>query len=122
MKKAIVIFFVVFCLSVSGAWANKTKVEVKAPAEIKAGTELTITLTVIHSGNSKSHHTDWVYLKINGKEVKRWEYSKSALPSGATFTVEYKTVASEELNLEAKGHCNIHGSADPALVTVKLSK
>ena len=120
MKKTIVTLFVAFCLSVTGAWANKTKVEVKAPAEVKAGTEVTITLNVVHSGNSKGHHTDWVYLKINGKEVKRWEYNKEALPPGATFTVEYKYVAGEELKLDAQGHCNIHGSAGAALATVKI--
>lgn len=122
MKKAAITLLVLFCLGLSGAWANKTKVEIKAPAEIKAGTEVSITLNVIHKGNSKSHHTDWVYLKINGKEVKRWEYNKNALPPGETFTVEFKYVAGEELKLEAEGHCNIHGTAGPANTAIKVLK
>jgi desulfoferrodoxin (superoxide reductase-like protein) len=122
MKKSVLLLLVLFCLSMTGAYANKTKVEIKSPSEVKAGTEVTITLSVIHKGNSKSHHTDWVYLKINGKEVKRWEYPKDALPPGETFTVEFKYVAGEELKLEAEGHCNIHGTAGPANAVLKTTK
>ena len=122
MKKAALILLVLFGLGLTGVWANKTKVEIKAPAEVKAGTEVTITLSVIHKGNTKGHHTDWVYLKVNGKEAKRWEYTKDALPSGEVFTVEYKMPAGEQLNLEAEGHCNLHGTAGLANGTVKVTK
>lgn len=121
MKKAAVTFLVLFCLSLAGVWANKTKVEIKAPAEIKAGTEATITLNVIHKGNSKMHHTDWVYLNINGKEVKRWKYDKNSLPSAEEFTLEYKYVVSEPVTIEAEGHCCIHGTAGPATATIKAT-
>jgi desulfoferrodoxin (superoxide reductase-like protein) len=100
------------------AQANKTSVEIKAPAEIKAGTEVTITVVVTHSSNSKGHHTDWVTLKINGKEVKKWEYGKETLPPGATFNLEFKYIASETLKVEAQGHCNIHGSAGVKTSTI----
>ncbi len=122
MKKAALILLVLFGLGLTGVWANKTKVEIKAPAEVKAGTEMTITLNVFHKGNTKSHHTDWVYLVVNGKEVKRWEYDKNALPSGENFTVEYKLTAGEDLDIKAEGHCNIHGSAGPASGKVKITK
>ncbi len=122
MKKAALILLVLFGLGLTGVWANKTKVEIKAPAEVKAGTEVTITLNVIHKGNSKGHHTDWVYLKVNGKEVKRWEYNKNALPSGEVFTVEYKMPAGEQLNLEAEGHCNLHGTAGSAKAAINVTK
>jgi desulfoferrodoxin (superoxide reductase-like protein) len=121
MKKTTIILLVLFCLGLNGAWANKTRVEIKAPAEVKAGTEVTITISVMHKGNSKTHHTDWVYLKINGKEVKKWEYPKESLPPGENFTVEYKYVASGELKLEAEGHCNIHGTAGPANASLKVT-
>lgn len=122
MKRILILAVAVWFISLSGAWANKTKVEIKAPAEVKAGTEITITLNVVHKGNSKSHHTDWVYLKINGNEVKRWEYNKNALPSGEVFTVEYKTVVNEDLKIEAEGHCNIHGTTGPANAVIKTLK
>jgi desulfoferrodoxin (superoxide reductase-like protein) len=121
MKRIVVSFLVLFCLFLAGAQANKTSVEIKAPAEIKAGTEVTITVMVSHSANSKGHHTDWVTLKINGKEVKRWEYNKESLPPDSSFTLEFKYVASEALTVEAQGHCNMHGSMGKKAATIKTT-
>jgi desulfoferrodoxin (superoxide reductase-like protein) len=121
MKKAALLFVMFFCLSLTGVWANKTSVEVKAPAEVKAGTEITIVINVMHKGNSKGHHTDWVSLKINGKEVQLWKYEKETLPLTENFTIEYKYLAGEALNIEAQGHCNIHGSAGVNAVAVKVT-
>jgi len=109
MKK-LIIALSVFCLCITGALANKTTVEIKAPDEVATGSEITITITVSHNGNSKSHHTEWVFLKINGIEVQKWEYTKTELPPGNEFTLEYKMVVSEPLTIEAQGNCNIHGS------------
>jgi desulfoferrodoxin (superoxide reductase-like protein) len=120
MKKIVVTFLALICLSFSSVWANKTSVEIKAPAEVKAGTEVTITINVFHNGNSKGHHTDWVYLKINGKEVKRWQFDKNSLPTDGNFVVEFKYTATEEFTIEAEGHCNIHGTAGPKSAVVKL--
>jgi desulfoferrodoxin (superoxide reductase-like protein) len=122
MKKIALLVVMMFCLSLTSAWANKTRVEVKAPATIKAGTEVTITINVFHSANSKMHHTDWVYLKVNGKEVKRWEYNKESLPPDSNFTLEYKFIATEDMTLEAEGHCNLHGSAGVANASVKITQ
>ena len=119
MKRITVSFLVLFCLFLTGAMANKTSVEIKAPAEVKAGTEVTITINVMHSANSKGHHTDWVYLKINGKEVKRWTYDKTSLPPDSNFTLEFKYVATENLTIEAQGHCNMHGSAGVKSAVIK---
>jgi len=121
MKRTAVLFVVVFCLSLTSAWANKTSVEVKAPAEVKAGTEITIVIDVMHKGNSKSHHTDWIYLKINGKEVQRWQYGKEKLPLTENFSIEYKLVANEALTIEAEGHCNIHGTTGKKSTVVKIT-
>jgi desulfoferrodoxin (superoxide reductase-like protein) len=120
MKKLFTLI-AVFCFSVTAVLANKTSVEVKAPSEVKAGTEITVTINVSHSANSKSHHTDWVYLKINGKEVQRWAYTKSELPPDSEFTVEYKLVVTEPVTIEAEGHCNIHGTKGPATAEVKTN-
>lgn len=122
MKKFAVTFLVLFCLFLAGAMANKTSVEIKAPSEVKAGTEVTIEINVTHSGNSKGHHTDWVYLKINGQEVQRWEYTKTKLPLTENFSIEYKVTADEMLTIEAEGHCNIHGSNGKKSAIVKISQ
>ena len=121
MKKILISSVALFCLSTLSILANKTSVEIKAPETAKAGTEVTITINVMHSGNSKTHHTDWVYLKINGKEVQRWVYTKDALPLTENFTVEYKFVPTESFTIEAKGHCSIHGSADEKSASVKVT-
>jgi desulfoferrodoxin (superoxide reductase-like protein) len=121
MKKIIGCFIGLFCLSLIGALANKTSVEIKVSEAVKAGTEVTITINVKHSGNSKAHHTDWVYLKINGKEVQRWVYTRDALPLTENFTVEYKFVPTESFTIEAEGHCCIHGTAGEKSASVKVT-
>lgn len=122
MKRFAISVLALFCFSLVGVLANKTTVEVKAPAEVKAGTEITITITVTHKGNSKMHHTDWVYLKINGKEVQRWNYGKESLPLTENFSIEYKYVANETLNIEVQGNCNLHGSTGLKKATVNVTK
>jgi desulfoferrodoxin (superoxide reductase-like protein) len=122
MKRFTFLLAGLFCFFLSGAFANKTSVEIKAPAEVNAGTEVTITVNVLHSGNSKSHHTEWVSLIINGKEIQRWNYTKEVLPPDANFTLEYKIIASEDLKIEAEGNCNMHGSKGPQSFTVKVTQ
>lgn len=122
MKKFAVTFLALFVVFIAGAWANKTTVTIKVPAEVKAGTEVTIVIDVVHKGNSKAHYTDWVYLKINGKEVQRWEYNKTKLPLTENFSIEYKVVANETLNIEAEGHCNIHGSTGKKTAVIKITQ
>jgi len=121
MKKNLIVFFSLLCFTYINATANKTGTEVKAPAEVKTGTEVTIVINVNHSANSKSHHTDWVVLRINGKEIKRWTYEKSNLPPDSVFTLEYKYIAGEDLNIETEGHCNMHGSKGVNKITIKAS-
>jgi desulfoferrodoxin (superoxide reductase-like protein) len=121
MKRLFVTLFVFLCLTLAGVKANKTDVEVKAPESVKTGTEVAITINVIHKGNSKSHHTEWVFLRINGKEVKRWSYTKDALPPDSVFTVEYKIIAGEPLMIEAEGNCNIHGSTGLKTTVIKTT-
>jgi desulfoferrodoxin (superoxide reductase-like protein) len=119
MKKIYFLIAVLIFFSWTGLLANKTSVEINAPAEIKKGTEVTLVISVFHKGNSQVHHTDWVYLKINGKEVKRWQYDKENLPAGGDFTLEIKYVVTEDLTVEAEGHCNLHGSAGNKKATIK---
>ena len=109
IKKALVHFILFFILS-GIALANKTSVEITAPELVDKGTEVTITINVKHMGNTAGHFTDWVYLKINGKEVKRWEYTKKDRPEAGNFTLEYTFVVNEKSKIEVKGNCNKHGS------------
>jgi len=113
----LLIFFTSISLSAS---ANKTSVKISAVKGAAKGTEVTVTINVTHNANSFSHYTDWVYLKINGKEVKRWTYSKSNLPEGAAFTLTYKFILTEAVSIEAMGDCNLHGSAGAVTAKIKV--
>ena len=92
------------------AWANKAAVSIEVPRTAAKGSEITIRVTVTHSSNSFFHHTEWLWIKANGKEIRRWEYSGSNLPEGATFTKEIKWKVEGDTEIEAKASCNLHGS------------
>jgi desulfoferrodoxin (superoxide reductase-like protein) len=102
-----------FCLIASPVFASKTSVTIDAPDKAAKGSEIKIKINVTHSGNNFIHHTDWVYVKVNGKEVGRWEFSSGKLPEGENFSreVSYKIEVDGPLTIEAEGDCNIHGSA-----------
>ena len=93
--------------------ANKTEVSIEAPAETSPGSTITIQLNVTHKGNSGLHHTNWVSLKINGDEVKRWEYSRKERPEAAKFSLTFDLKVDEPIEIVAQANCNIHGSKGP---------
>ncbi|MBN2275266.1 MAG: hypothetical protein JXK95_13100 [Bacteroidales bacterium] len=119
MKKTAFLLTVFLFLAPAGLMANKTGVEIKAPSEVKKGSEVTIKISVTHKGNSKFHFTDWVVLKINGEEVKKWQYDKANLPPDDDFVVEYKVVVTADLTIEAQGNCNLHGSTGIEKAVIK---
>jgi desulfoferrodoxin (superoxide reductase-like protein) len=110
----------VFLLFSFSALANKTTVKISAPEKAEKGTEITVKIDVKHVGNSKGHYTDWVVVKINGEEYKKWEFSPKELPSGQNFTLEFKVTADSNLEIIAEGHCNKHGSKGKDNVTIKV--
>lgn len=122
MKKLILMTTVLLLICGQNLMANKTSVELKAPATVKKGSEVTIVINVTHKGNSKMHYTDWVTLKLNGKEIKKWAYTKESLPSSQSFTVEYKMTVTEDGTLEAQGHCNLHGSTGAKTIVMKTTQ
>ncbi len=119
MKKSVLLSLLFILIATFSLLANKTSVKINAPSEVKSGTEITIVINVSHNGNSKMHHTDWVYLKINGVEVKRWKYDKNSLPPDGNFTVEFKYVINQDVTIEAEGNCNLHGTTGPDKKTIK---
>ena len=99
-------------------FADKTSVEIRAPQEVKKGTEVTVTIEVSHNGNNIMHYTNWVYVKINGKEYKRWEFSSFNRPVDDKFSLSFKIIVNEPLKIEAQGNCNIHGSQGKKTVEI----
>ncbi|MDZ7698999.1 MAG: desulfoferrodoxin family protein [Deltaproteobacteria bacterium] len=107
----LVIGMVFFLLNAPVVWADKSAVEIDAPNQVAKGSEVVITLKVIHSANNFFHYTEWVVVKANGEEIARWEYSAMDKPEGETFTKEVTVTADKDLEIEAQGNCNLHGSA-----------
>jgi desulfoferrodoxin (superoxide reductase-like protein) len=103
-------------------FADKTGVSISAPEAAAKGSEVSVKLTITHSGNNMFHYTDWVYLKVNQKEVARWNFASDNRPEEATFVREVKIKVPEPLELTAEGHCNLHGSKGPANWKIKIKE
>ena len=102
------------------AFANKSSVRIEAPAQAAVGQEITITLHVSHDGNNFLHYTDWVYVTVNGEEVKRWEFGMFGTPESENFTREIKYTVTGPTVITAEADCNIHGSTGIAEHTVAI--
>ena len=103
------------------AWANKSAVSIEAPKTAAKGSEIVIRITVTHSSNSFFHHTEWLWVKVNGEEIRRLDYSGSDRPEGATFTKEITWKVEGDTEIQAKASCNLHGSQgeETARITLK---
>jgi desulfoferrodoxin (superoxide reductase-like protein) len=96
------------------SFADKAAVTIEAPDQAAKGTEVVVKLHVTHSANSFFHYTNWVQVKVNGKDTAIWEYSMGNRPEGAIFTKEVKLMVNEPLEIVAEANCNMHGSQGPA--------
>ncbi|PKN24200.1 MAG: hypothetical protein CVU64_22690 [Deltaproteobacteria bacterium HGW-Deltaproteobacteria-21] len=103
------------------ALADKSETALETPDQVAKGTEVMIRVHVTHSANSFLHHTSWLRVKINGEEIRNWEYSSlNNLPPGAKFTKEIKLLINEPTEVEAQANCNLHGSKGPAVKKILL--
>ena len=102
------------------AWANKAESRLEGPDSAAKGSEITIKMTVIHSANSLFHHVEWAWIQVDGKEIGRWDFSSSNLPESETFSRTVKVKMEGNLEIKAKASCNLHGSANEAVATIKM--
>jgi desulfoferrodoxin (superoxide reductase-like protein) len=100
--------------------ADKSSTVLETVDQAAKGTEITIKVHVTHSSNSFLHHTNRLRVKINGEEIKSWEYSMNHLPPGAKFTKEIRLLINEPAEVEAEANCNLHGSKGPAVRKILL--
>ena len=107
------ILFVALLLTPRTSYADKSSVAISAPETASKGSDVPVKLTITHSANNFFHYTNWVYLKVNGKEFSRWDFSSGNRPEAAVFVREVKVPLNEPLELIAEAHCNIHGSKGP---------
>ena len=110
--------FLFFILGGKNAWANKAEAKIEAPESAAQGSEITIRVTATHSANNFFHYTEWLQIKINEKEIARWDFTGSNKPEAATFSREIKHRVEGDSEIKAKASCNIHGSAGEGVVKV----
>ena len=121
MKKQVVAILIVSLVLFSvNAFANKTSVTIEGPDSAAKGSEITIKINVRHDGNNFFHYTNQVYVKANGKEIARWDFSATNRPENDVFTKEVKLTITEPTEIVAEGVCNIHGSDGPAVLKIRV--
>jgi desulfoferrodoxin (superoxide reductase-like protein) len=118
--KILFCFTVIFLLSTGAAMADKSAVNIDVPVSAAKGTEITIKLNVTHHGNNMFHYTNWVYVKVNEKEIARWNFSATRTPESEYFTKEVKYTINEPVQIEAEANCNIHGSTGISKASITL--
>ena len=127
MKRMIVSLSLIFLAMIilfygQDALANKSATSIEVPENITKGSEITIRVTVTHNGNNFIHHTKWLQVMVNGKEIARWDYTMTHLPESGTFTKEIKYKAEGDIEIKAEASCNIHGSAGPSTAKVLVKE
>jgi desulfoferrodoxin (superoxide reductase-like protein) len=102
------------------ALADQSAVTIEAPEQAAKGSEVLVKLKVTHSANSFFHYTNWVHAKVNGKDTFLRDYSMTNRPESANFSLEFKLVVNEPLEITAEANCNLHGSKGPASKKIGL--
>ena len=118
----VAVMVLVIGLSAGVSLADKAAVTIEAPDQAAKGTEVVVKLHVTHSANSFFHYTNWLQVKVNGKDTALFEYSMGNRPEGAAFTKEVKLMANEPLEIVAEANCNLHGSQGPAKKKIALKE
>jgi len=115
----VLIFLLILCFPALSS-ADKSSVTVEAPENAEKGSEIIIRINVKHSGNNFLHYTDRVYVSVNGKEIKRWEFSAFNKPESENFSREIRYRVNGPLEIVAEANCSMHGSAGPAKKNVAV--
>jgi desulfoferrodoxin (superoxide reductase-like protein) len=115
-KKHLIILYTVllsqiFVLHWDTALANQSSIQIEVPENAAIGEVILIRLHVSHEGNNFIHYTDWVYVAINGREIKRWMCSNFDKPESENFTRTIHYTVNGPVEITAESDCNIHGSA-----------
>ncbi|MEI9476315.1 MAG: desulfoferrodoxin family protein [Deltaproteobacteria bacterium] len=104
------------------ALADKAAATIEGPVNAARGSEVTLKVTVTHSANSALHHTEWLKVTANDKEIARWNYTSSERPDGAVFTKEVKVKVLETMEVKAEASCNVHGSKGPSTLKITVKE
>jgi desulfoferrodoxin (superoxide reductase-like protein) len=58
-------------------------------------------------------------VRVNGKEVARWDFTPEKLPESARFTREVRVKIEGDTEITAQGSCNKHGSKGQATLRIR---
>lgn len=119
MKTTIPFAVLFVCGIAASAVADKSAVEIITPAAANPGSTVTITVTVTHSANNFMHFTNQVWIRANGKEIARWDFTWRDLPEGASFNRSIMYTVHGPTVVSAQSNCNLHGSAGERSMTVR---
>jgi len=124
-KKRLIILYTVllsqiFILQWDTALASTSSVQIEVPENAVMGEVILIRLHVSHEGNNFIHYTDWVYVAINGRELKKWTFSNFNKPESENFTRTIHYTVNGPVEISAEADCNIHGSAGIAKKNVVI--
>ncbi len=122
IQSTLIALLLFMLVTATSAFADKASVTITAPESVKAGTEVTIKIKVVHSGNNFIHHVDWAEISVDRKEVKRWDYSWGSTPEAGTFEREIKQIVTVPIEVSAQADCNIHGSNGAVKIQIKVTE
>lgn len=120
MKKTMSFALLFVSIFTAGADADKSAVEISTPAAVNPGSTVVITMTVTHSANNFMHFTNWAWIRANGKEIARWDFTWRNQPEDKVFSREVRYTVQEPTIISAQSNCNIHGSTGERSVTVRV--
>jgi desulfoferrodoxin (superoxide reductase-like protein) len=115
-----VFIWAMFLLLPAPGFADKSSVTIEVSEKAEKESKITIQVNVRHSANNLFHYTNWVSVSVNGKEVKRWEFSSLNRPEEENFSREIQYRVNGPLEIVAEANCNMHGSAGPKEKTVHV--
>jgi desulfoferrodoxin (superoxide reductase-like protein) len=107
------------CFAVS-VYANASSVEITVPDNVKKGSTIIIHLKIIHNANNIFHYTDWAWIKINGKELARWDFTWNHRPEKEIFYRDVTYTMRGPVVVTAKSNCNLHGSAGEQSTNIQV--
>lgn len=119
-RKIFLVMFFILTVFATTAFANKTAVTIESPLSVKKGAEIIIKINISHSANNFFHYTNWVNVHANGKEIARWDFTRSNKPDSNNFTREVRYTVTETTEITSMGNCNMHGSAGEVTMVIKV--
>jgi desulfoferrodoxin (superoxide reductase-like protein) len=119
-KAAVAVSIILIRFFILDAYANASSVEITAPESAKQGSTITISVKVVHNANNIFHYTDWIWIRVNGKEIARWDFTWNHRPEDKVFIRTVTCTVAGPLVISSKSNCNLHGSAGERSVTVRI--